>query len=697
LQKLIVGVGMKRIGIDVGGTFTDVILTDQDDNAVWSVKVPTTPSSPVEGALNGIRKVLEVSAVPAEQVEFVGHGTTIATNLIVEGKGARTALITTKGFRDILEFRRVSRHDRADLYDLFFDNPKDLVKRELRLEVNERVLYDGSVELELSDAEISRIIDEVAQLDVEAVAICCLHSYVNDVHEQKLLKALRESNPALFITASADVNPEMSEYERTSTTVINAMLGPKCGGYLNTFVERVRDVEVDGEVLFMRSNGGLATPAATAERPVTLLESGPAGGVTAAAKLAERLKIPNVITGDMGGTTFDVAMIREFQPEISNGGLLHTYAVRAPTIAIESIGAGGGSIAWIDAGGGVHIGPESASADPGPACYGKGGQRATVTDCNLVLGYVDPDSFIGGGFALDADAAHRVIEENLAKPLGLSVLEAAKIVRAVANAQMAQAIRLMTVERGYDPREFAYLCFGGGGPVHAVDLAADLDIPLVVVPKLPGLFSAFGMLVADQVYDLQTPVMTNLESLTPEVLTSRREKLDNEFKAVLERAGVPIEEADMKYRAECRYVGQAEALMLELPEGPITQETVSGLAEQFEDSHRKQWNFIQEGRPVTLLNLRLRATLPTGFQEQGLSDTPVEGAPDPVRHRKVVIDAEPESLPVYRRDDLKFGHVIEGPGIIEEQSSCLVFPDTRVVNVDAEGNLLITQTNEETR
>jgi N-methylhydantoinase A len=682
---------MKRIGIDVGGTFTDVILTDQQNSQIWTVKVPTTPASPVEGALNGIRQVLDVSQVDPAQVEFVGHGTTIATNLIVEGKGARTALLTTKGFRDILEIRRVSRHDRADLYDLFFDNPPDLVPRQLRLEIDERVLYDGTVERALQDDEIFRVIKSVAELDVEAVAICCINSYVNSAHEQKMLAALRETNPAVFITASSDVNPEMFEYERTSTTVINAMLGLKCGGYLKTFQQRVKETGVAGEVLFMRSNGGLATPAATAERPVTLLESGPAGGVTAAAKLCKRLGIPNVITGDMGGTTFDVALVKDFQPEISNGGLLHTYAVRAPTIDIESIGAGGGSIAWIDAGGGVHIGPESAGADPGPACYGKGGDRATVTDCNLVLGYVDPDSFIGGGFALDADAAHRVIEKNLAKPLGKSVLEAARIVRAVANAQMAQAIRLMTVERGYDPREFAYLCFGGGGPLHAIDLAADLDIPTVIVPKLPGLFSAFGMLVADQVYDLQTSVMANLETLKPSELSAHLQKLEQQLNTELKRAGVAVNHAEMQYRADCRYVGQAEALTIDLPDGDITTATLQQLMLAFEESHQTHWNFIQQGRPVTVVNLRLQAVVTTGYQEDDGDTVPVSEAPIPVRERKVVLETEPVSLPVFKRDDLRFGHQINGPGIIEEQSSCLVFPASRVVKVDQEGNLLVTE------
>jgi N-methylhydantoinase A len=650
---------------------------------VFSTKVPTTPANPVEGALTGVRRILELAGAKGHEVSFVGHGTTIATNLLIEGKGARAALVTTRNFRDILEIRRVSRHDRADLYDLFFTNPPPLVPRRHRLEADERVLFDGAVAKALSREECDRLAAQVEAIGAEAVAVCLIHSPANPEHERALAAVLRERLPRIFVTASCEVNPEIYEYERTSTTVINAMLGPKCGSYIGSFEGRMREVGIEGEIFFMQSNGGLARPGIVADRPVALLESGPAGGVTAAAKLCERLELPNAITGDMGGTTFDVSLIRDYRAETRNAGLLHSHAVRFPTIDIESVGAGGGSIAWVDAGGGVHVGPQSAGADPGPACYGRGGDSPTVTDCNLILGYLDAQSFLGGEFRLDADAAHRVVERDLSRPLGVSVVEAAHIVRSVANALMAQATRLMTVERGYDPRDFAYICYGGAGPVHAVDLAADLDIPIVVVPPLPGLFSAFGMLVADQRYDFQLPIVKNLDELSAAELTEKTAELERHAQATFRQSGLDPATAGRRRRADCRYLGQAESLTVEVGDGsPATVQAA------FEAEHRRQWNFIHRGRPVTLVNLRLQAVAPTAPIRRPATER-ARGSPKPHRRRSVYIRRERVDLPAYLRPELRFGHEIDGPGVIEESSSSLVFPAGRRVAVDAEGNLIV--------
>lgn len=680
---------MKRIGIDVGGTFTDVVLIDDATGAIVTTKVPTTPHDPAQGAVNGVRRILDLASSCGAEVGFIGHGSTIATNMLVEGKGARTALITTKGFRDILEIRRVSRHDRADLYDLFFTNPPPLVSRRQRLEADERVLFDGTVESKLTPAEVERLVGEIERSGAEAVAICLINSHANVEHEEALVEALRERLPTVFATASCEVNPEIYEYERTSTTVINAMLGPRCGTYIRNFERNMRDSGIVGDVLFMQSNGGLARGEIVAQRPVALLESGPAGGVTAAAKLCERLKLPNAITGDMGGTTFDVSLIRDYRAETRSGGLVNTHAVRFPTIDIESIGAGGGSIAWIDAGGGVHVGPQSAGADPGPACYGRGGDRPTVTDCNLVLGYVDAESFLGGEFRLDAEAAHRVVERDLAKPLGCSVLDAAQIVRAVANALMAQATRLMTVERGYDPREFVYICYGGAGPVHAIDLATDLEIPTVVVPRLPGLFSAFGMLVADQRYDFQIPVLKNLDEVTPNELAGKVAELARQVKETLNAAGLSDAGLVLRPRVDCRYLGQAESLTIELPDDRVTEATLRSLRIGFEAEHRRHWNFTQPDRPIDLVNIRLQAMFPTRIVHPTETER-AQSAPKFTRKRKVFVEGEHVVLPVYSRDDLRFGHELAGPGIIEEPSSSLVVPAGRRISVDAEGNLVVT-------
>lgn len=680
---------MKRLGIDVGGTFTDIVLVDEDTGRVTSTKVPTTPEDRVIGAMKGYHRILELADVSSNEIDFIGHGTTMATNMIVEGKGAKTALITTDGFRDILELRRASRHDRADLYDLQFDNPKPLVDRRWRLEVPERIRFDGSIETPLDLNVLRGYVEQIANSDVEAVAICFLHSYINPVHEKAALEELTRLLPDHFITASFQVNPEIQEYERMSSTCINAMLGPMCGRYIRTFETQLRETGFNGELLFMQSNGGLATTTAVAARPIGLLSSGPAGGVSAALRISAQAGLSGVILGDMGGTTFDVSLIRDSKPEMRTHGLLHTHAVRAPTIDIDSIGAGGGSIAWIDAGGGVRIGPESAAADPGPACYGRGGERPTVTDCNLVLGYIDPDSFLGGDFKLNTAAAEKAIEIHLAKPLGMSVMEAAWTVRSVANALMAQATRLMTVERGYDPREFAYMCYGGAGPVHAVDLADELDVKEVIIPSLPGLFSALGMVMADRLADVQIALEGDLTMIQSQTITDQLGQLQVQ---ALDYLHAEKEEAEIHFLADCRYAGQPDALTFELDSTKIAtggRALNDHIRECFERDHIRMWNFVKSDQTVQLVNLRAQARLNSGWHGQVKAGNGA-GTSENRRQRQVYVDGKKQAIPVYLRSELQTGQIIQGPAAIEEQSSCIVFNQSKTARIDDAGNLRIT-------
>ncbi len=677
---------LKRIGIDVGGTFTDVVMVDDQTGQIWSTKVPTTPKDRVVGTIEGFLKILELSGTQSEDVAFLGHGTTMATNMVVEGTGAKTALVTTRGFRDILELRRVSRHDRADLYDLLFDNPRPLVERRWRLEVGERLRYDGSMEMPLDHAGLEALAAQIRESDIEAVAVCFLHAHVNPQHEREAVDTLRRLLPDRFICASHEVNPEAMEYERTSSTVINAMLGPVCGRYIGRLINTLAQHGFAGKFLFMQSNGGLASPAMVADKPIVLLESGPAGGVSAAIRNCEKSDLKNAILGDMGGTTFDVSLIREFRPELRNKSLLHTYTVRSPSIDIDSVGAGGGSIVWIDAGGGVRIGPESAGADPGPACYGRGGTRPTVTDCNLVLGYIDPDSFLGGEFKLDAQAAWRVVEEVIAKPLGVSVPEAAQVVRSVANALMAQAIRIMTVERGYDPREFSYICYGGAGPVHAVDLAHEMGIRRVVIPPLPGLFSAFGMTVADQQYDYQRPLESDLAMIDDATLQHALDELTAEGMQELQRHGVDADGVKVVRLADCRYAGQPDVITVEV-QGDA-QGIRAALAQTFETAHQRQWNFISKDKPVVVANVRLQLVTTTGWRG-GVASSKGGAMPKPVRTREVYFDGGVRTLPVFARMEIPIGATIEGPAVIEEHSSCAVLKASHVARVDPDLNLVI--------
>jgi N-methylhydantoinase A len=671
-----------RVGIDVGGTFTDVVLVTAEGE-VHTAKVPTTPADRVVGAVAGFRRILEISGLPASSVGFIGHGSTMATNMVVEGTGAPSALVTTRGFRDILELRRIARHDRADLYDLSFSNPKPLVPRRHRFEVTERLNHRGEVMLPLDMADLEKVAEEIATSGVQAVAICFLHSFLNPEHERAAAALLSARLPNCFVTASHEINPEMGEYERTSSTVMNAMLGPVCARYIRNLGGGFADAGFNGELLFMTSNGGLAHADLVAARPVLLLESGPAGGVSAALRVCERIGSPDLILGDMGGTTFDVSLVRGARPELRTSSLLHSYTVRAPSIDIDSIGAGGGSIAWIDAGGGVRIGPQSAGADPGPACYGRGGARPTVTDCNLVLGYLDPETFLEGSFRLDLEAAREAIRVHLAEPLGIGIPEAAGTVRAVANALMAQAMRLMTVERGHDPREFTYLCCGGAGPVHAIDLARELEMRRVVVPPAPGLFSAVGMVVADRQVDRQAALERELSGLAESEIEQDFKELEADTRKVLLAGGAEGVDAVLQRRLDCRYAGQPDSISFEFPE-----QGYAAIRAAFEGAHRRLWNFDKPDQPVIVNNLRVEGRAPTGWR--GDLRLPSSGsAPEPWRERAVFAQDGYRRLPVYRRSDLPVGTVLPGPIVIEEQSSSILLGENDTARVDDALNLLI--------
>jgi N-methylhydantoinase A len=681
---------MRRVGIDVGGTFTDVVLVDSKSGKVWSAKVPTTPKDPTQGALNGLRTILKLSQSEPAAIDFIGHGTTIATNMVIEGKGALTGLVTTKGFRDILELRRGWRHDRADLYDLFFEAPRQLVQRRHRVEITERVGHDGTVEQAVDPAEITERIAELKHEGVEAIAVCLINSPINGDNEREALKLIRERVNETFVSGSTEVNPEIMEYERTCTTVMNALLGPRCGQYGRRFTENARGIGLKSDIYFMQSNGGLASPEVVSALPVTLLESGPAGGVTAATRLCERLGIPNAITGDMGGTSFDVSLIREGQPELRNSTMINTYTVRAPNIDIISIGAGGGSIAWIDEGGGVRIGPESAGAEPGPVCYGRGGTRPTVTDCNLILGYVDPASFLGGDFALDVEAARKAIEEHLARPLSVTIEEAATTVRQVANALMAQAMRLATVERGYDPREFIFIPYGGAGPVHAIDLARELEIPKVVLPPMPGLFSAFGMLVSDAVQDLQASVVATADDTDPVTAEKLFAGLEKEARQRLRAANIRDEDIRIERRSDCQYLGQGETLQVAFPDGPITRESIDRLASNFITEHRRRWNFDVANRPVRIVNLRLRIVGKIGDFTVGETRMRNGEALRPVGRTRIYDDGKWIEMPRYRREDLRRGDKLEGPLVVEEISTRISLRAGERLTVGDQSTILVS-------
>ena len=501
------GAARYRLGVDIGGTFTDATLVDESSGRLWNAKVSSTPHDPAQGFLSATRQILDQSELAPESLRYVVHATTVATNAIIEGKVAPTVLITTEGFRDILE---IARQIRPSLYDTQFEKPKPLVPRDRCFGVRERLDATGAVLTPLDEAAIPQIAAVIRDAGVESVAVCFLHSYLNAQHEQRVGELLRDLAPNIAISLSSDVAPEIREYFRASTTVINAALRPIVSRYLENIEEQLRAQGVSSELLVMQSSGGLMTFADARHRPVFMVESGPAAGVITAAHLGEALGYPNVISFDMGGTTAKVGLVQNGTPRItkdyevgsvaqpgSGGFRAGGYPIRTPVIDLVEIGAGGGSIAWVDPGGVLRVGPQSAGADPGPACYGQGGAEPTVTDANLVLGRLNPGYLLGGDLKLDSALAHAAIEQRIAKPLGLDIVKAAYSIVEIANVAMINALRLVSVQRGHDPRDFALTAFGGAGPLHANRLAHEMNIPVTVIPTSPGTASALGLLVTD--------------------------------------------------------------------------------------------------------------------------------------------------------------------------------------------------------
>ena len=530
-----------RLGVDVGGTFTDAILLNESTGEVRTGKLPSTPSDPSDGFLRVVRRMLEEGEVPPETVRYVVHGTTVATNAIIEGNLSKTAFITTDGFKDLLE---IQTGIRPALYDLQFEKLKPLVPRYLSFGVPERLDFRGDVLMPLDEDATRRVAEQLRDEGVESVAVCLLHSYINPDHERRIGEILHDVLPGALRSLSSDVAPEFREYFRASTTVINAAIRPIVSRYLDSIQSRVRGSGVLGELLVMQSGGGVLTFDAAIERPVFMVESGPAAGVIAASNLGKTLGHDNVISFDMGGTTAKVGLIEDGIPRVTKeyevGGTAATtehgsrgsgYPIRTPVIDLVEIGAGGGSIAWIDSGGILRVGPHSAGADPGPICYGQGGTEPTITDANLVLGRISSEYFLGGEMRLDAEAARRAIEEKCADPLGMGVDEVALGIVEIANNAMVGALRRVSIQRGYDPRDFLLVAFGGAGPVHANRLAAELEMPTVLVPTSPGTTSAMGLLVTDIKHDYSMALIQRVDRVDPQEVGTHFQRMRSDGEA----------------------------------------------------------------------------------------------------------------------------------------------------------------------
>ena len=692
-----------RIGVDIGGTFTDIVLAD-DDGSLLVSKTSSTPHDPGVAVLTGVAQLLASARVsPADVVEVV-HGTTVASNTILQKTGARTGLVTTRGFRDVLEIGRIRT---PDLYDLTWDKPVPLVERRHRLEVDERMAADGSVVRPLDRAAVASAADRLRAAGITSIAICFLHSYANPAHEREAEAIVRARCPSLDVTASYSVLPELKEYERTSTTVVNAYLLPIMRGYLANLERGLRRLGIAAPLLVVASNGGVLGAAAAAARPVFAVGSGPAAGVVGAARLGTARGSRDLITFDMGGTTAKAALVEdgrvsltseyEFREGISTpsrfvkaGG----YLLKVPAIDIAEVGAGAGSIAWIDGGGLLRVGPASAGAAPGPACYGLGGQRPTVTDANVVLGFLNPSALAGGELRLEAARAHDAIQTHVAGPLGLSVTQAAHGIREVANASMARAIRAVTIERGRDPRDSTLVAFGGSGPVHAVDLARALEIGRVLVPVSPGVFTALGMLASDLEHHLVRAHGGPLARLDNAATARVIGELLEEGRRTLAAEGYEGNRVTLELQADLRYLGQGSELTIPVPGLGLEPMAVRALEQAFAKAYAATYGYASD-EPLELVNLRLIATGHRAHRLEvaGVRATAAEAGIGQSRTVAFTRGAAPVLTAVKTRGTVT-GDAQPGPLIVESYDSTVVVPPGCTLRADDHGNLLIdVQTN----
>lgn len=680
--------GSSRIGVDVGGTFTDIVTFD--DGQIGVTKTSSTPDAPERGVLNGIEKADEQYDFSFDEISFFGHGTTVATNAVLEKTWAATALVTTAGCRDVLE---IGRQARPDIYDFQAEKPKPIVERDRRFEVPERLDERGDVLTELDESQVENLADRLSDLDVESVAICLLFSFENDDHERRVEALLEEVNPDCSYSVSSTVHPEIREYERTLVTSLNAALKPVMAEYVGNLRSEIEDRGIPAQLRLMQSNGGIIAADAAREQPVNTLLSGPAAGVQGATYIADRCGLSDIITMDMGGTSCDVSLVEDGDPLVATDLTVGEYPVSVPMIDIHTVGAGGGSIARIDEGGALRVGPQSAGADPGPICYGRGGTRPTLTDAHLLLGRLNPRDFLSGELDTETDDVRQIVEREIADPLDQSVEEAAQGILDIANANMARALRVVSVERGYDPREFGLVAFGGAGPLHACVLASELDVPRVVIPRTAGVLSALGLLISDMQYDYSTSQIRALDTVDTADLRSIYEDFTEQGREELTDAGLSDEQHYFERRVDLRYAGQAFELSIPIPDSDLDTSTLETTAERFHERHEQRYGHAYRDEPIELVTIRLRArgvvetpdlraTRETGTIEDAITET-----------RTVRYAGDDYETRIYERDALPTDSQFEGPAIVESDESTATIHPGQQVRIDEYGNLLVEVTN----
>jgi N-methylhydantoinase A len=678
------------LALDVGGTFTDVILADRRTGQFTVTKSSSVPSDPANGFFGGVDKILALAKVAPKDVSVVLHGSTLATNAILEAKGARTGLVTTRGFRHVLEIGRADIPRKANLYG--WVKPKRPVRPRHVFEVSERVLTDGTVHVPLAEAELSDIAKQIRDEDLAAVAVVFLNSFANPTHEKRAEAVLRELLPGVEIAISSDVLPIFREYERTLATVINASVQPLTGRYVKRLSQGLDERKIASPFFIMKSNGGVFPPTEAARQPVYLALSGPAAGARGAAHIGRIAGYNDLITIDMGGTSADVALIRGGEPVTATSGRVGEFPLALPIVDIHAIGAGGGSIAAVGPEGALTVGPESAGADPGPAAYGKGGRRATVTDANLVLGRVPPH-LLDGEIALHRAEAEAAILRDVAAPLGVSLEDAARGIVEIVDNNMVGALKVMSVERGLAPSDFTLCAFGGAGPVHGSRLMRLLGTPRLLIPRHPGILCAMGLLATDLKYDFAVTRLQRGGRYDLEAIETTLRELEQQAHARLENDGVPQDRRQVIRAADLRYAHQGVEISVPIGEGRMTQAVADDLANRFHEQHRQLYTFADRKAPVELVNLRVYANglmdhvrLPEIKRAQA-GEKPVPAGTRPAAPEGSVI----AEVPVYRREHLLAGHVVDGPAIVDQLDCTTVVLAGQIATVDRFANLVIEE------
>jgi N-methylhydantoinase A len=697
-----------RIGCDIGGTFTDVIIFDEESGEMTLIKEPTTPKNIEVGAYKGIKRAIETAKLNPKGARYVSHATTVATNAIIGQIGlelSKTGFITTKGFRDLLE---IGRQIRPDPYDFFTDKPRPLVPRYLRKEVTERIGFDGRIIKKLNEDELRKVVKELKEERVSSVAVCTLFSFLNPIHEKRIREIIREEYPEVKVSLSHEVLPEFREYERASTTVINAALIEIVENYINSLKSKLKELKLACELLIMQSNGRAMSSEMVKIKPVHIVESGPAAGAIAAAYMGKLMGYENLVSFDMGGTTTKTCLIERGEPKVTTdfevGGAIaygrivrgSGWPIKIPVTDLVEIGAGGGSIAWIDTGGALRVGPKSAGAEPGPACYSLGGREPTITDAYVVLGVINPNYFLGGEMKIYYELANKAIKEKVADELGMDVIEAANGIAQVANSNMARALRIVTVERGKDPRELPIMAFGGAGPMVICELIKELRFNFAIIPNAPGLFSAYGLLVTNIGHDYSLTYITQTKNANLNILNEHYRRLEKRGIEDLRKEEVSEDKIIVNRSMDLRYVGQSYELTVSVPNGFISSETINEIERRFHKVHEEKYGYCVKGEPIEIVNLRLAVIgLVPPLKIKKVSEQK-EGKDVSYarKHQREVYFAKEEryvKCDIYDRYKLRVGNEIYGPAIIEQADTTTVIqPDYKAI-VDEFGQLIISK------